>query len=217
MPVYRHLDSGKRFFFVHIPRTGGRFFERNLYDQHFGAEHDNIWNSIEDIEIAHAHRELYERHEEFGNLKKIPHIAIIRDPIEKFFSASIYLKRMYGPDIQEAMEDENQFFSMLKDFPIPEAINWYRPQVDFLSEKTHIWRFEDGLRKPFADWVSDILGIPFTINAWADYKTDPDEGINKLDKTPKLLDNVRQLVRRDIEQLYPQLDPSFQEGSKTKT
>ena len=46
MPVYRHLDSGKRFFFVHIPRTGGRFFERNLYDQHFGAEHDNIWNSI---------------------------------------------------------------------------------------------------------------------------------------------------------------------------
>ena len=88
---------------------------------------------------------------------------------------------MYGPDIQEAMENQSQFFSMLKDFPIPEAINWYRPQVDFLSERTHIWRYEDGLRKPFADWVSDILGIPFTINAWADYKTDPDEGNNKLD------------------------------------
>ena len=79
MPVYRHLDSGKRFFFVHIPRTGGRFFERNLYDQHFGAEHDNIWNSIEDIEIAHAHRELYERHEEFGNLKNIPQLYKRKD------------------------------------------------------------------------------------------------------------------------------------------
>ena len=29
MPTFKH-DSGKKFFFVHIPRCGGRFLEQNL-------------------------------------------------------------------------------------------------------------------------------------------------------------------------------------------
>ena len=40
---------------------------------------------------------------------------------------------MYGDDIQEAMEDPVMFHSMLENFPLTQAVNWFRPQVDFLQ------------------------------------------------------------------------------------
>ena len=233
MPTYRHQATGKRFLFVHIPRTGGRFFESNLEENGWVVEHKRIfdrseiyiklnvsistsqtriWDSVEGIEIAHFHRELYEK---YLDVDDIPHIAIVRNPIDKFFSASIYLKRMYGDDIQEVMEED--FYSKMKKFPCSQAVNWFRPQVDFLSDKTQVWRFEDGFGKQFAEWVSEIVDVPFYINPTAEVLTDRDEGINKVDKTPTLLDKVSQFVRRDIEHLYPELDSSLQEGEKTKT
>ena len=39
------------------------------------------------------------------------------------------------------------------------------------------------------------------------------EGSLKLDRTPKLIDNIRRYYRRDIEQLYPELAAPFEEGT----
>ena len=41
------------------------------------------------------------------------------------------------------------------------------------------------------------MDVPFYINPTAEYLTDRDEGNNKLDRTPKLLDNVKEFVRKD--------------------
>ena len=202
MPTYRHLPTGKRFLFAHIPRTGGRFFEENLKHNDCIVEQDNLWKSVEGIEVAHFHRELYEK---YLDVKGIPHITIVRNPIDRFFSASIYLKRMYGPDIQESAEDRLQFFSMLENFPFSEAVNWYRPQIDFLSKETQIWRYEDALGSKFENWLSEVLGISFHVDAFVDYVTYPDEGWNKLERSAKLIDNITSLYRKDIEQLYPKL------------
>ena len=45
------------------------------------------------------------------------------------------------------MEDENvKFFSMIREYiHVFRIINWYRPKVDFMSDKTQIWKFEKGL------------------------------------------------------------------------
>ena len=129
MPTYRH-SSGKRFLFVHIPRTAGRFLEENFKENGFDLEQDDIWKSVDGIELAHFHRELYEK---YLDVEGIPHISIIRNPINRFFSASSWLKRMYGEDIQETMEDHMMFSMMLENFPLTQAVNWYRPQVDFIS------------------------------------------------------------------------------------
>tara|TARA_B100001996_G_scaffold32907_1_gene24781 strand:- start:72 stop:701 length:630 start_codon:yes stop_codon:yes gene_type:complete len=209
MPTYRHKETGKRFLFVHIPRTAGRFFESNLKENRFELEQEKIWESVDGIELAHFHRELYEKHLDVNG---IPHIAIIRNPIDRFFGASSFLKRMYGEDIQEAMEDPMMFSMMLANFPLSEAVNWYRPQVDFISDKTQVWRFEDGFKEEFGEWVSTVLGIPFTVEDVPYKKLSYDES-KKLERSAKLVNNITALYRKDIELYYPELEAPFEEGS----
>ena len=216
MPTFKH-DSGKKFFFAHIPRCGGRFLEQNLlHNNNFvwwdGLPVDYMYGVYKGIELAHFHREYYE---EYLRVNNLPHIAIVRNPLDRFISASIYLKKCYG-ECQELMEDENYFYSMLGNFPCDESVNWFRPQVDFLSDKIHVWKFEDGLGDEFSSWISGIVGIDISLDQDIEYFKYSYEH-NRLDKTPKLIDNINQLYKRDYEKIYPELDASFQEGEKTKT
>ena len=180
MATFRHIPTGKRFLFIHIPRTAGRFVETNLIVNNefewaddwekFGIE--RMFESVDgpegEIELGHFHREYYEK---YLDCEDIPHVSIIRNPLKRFISASIYINRIYGmandtgeyteeslKESQELMEDENYFYPMLRNFPFDESKNWYRSQLDFLSDKTHIWRFEDGFKDEFASWLSDIIG-----------------------------------------------------------
>ena len=63
MPVYKHnivsFPETKRFHFIHIPRTAGRFIDAVIEDNNFTLEH-NTAGTIEGSDIIHLHRELYE-------------------------------------------------------------------------------------------------------------------------------------------------------------
>ena len=207
MATYKH-KSGKRFLFVHIPRTGGRFIEVNLEKNGWEVEPIDYYgiphyqhSFIDDCEIAHFHRELYEKHCEIEGLEQI---AVIRNPIDKFFSASTYLVTVYGQEVKERLEDYDEMVSIIKNFPMAETLSWWKPQVEFLTEKTHLWKFEKGLGTDFGDWVSDKLGVPFEIDPYMNYATNDYEGF-KLDKSDKLIQNIRKFCSQDIEQLYPEL------------
>ena len=206
MPTYRH-SSGKRFLHIHIPRTGGRFFEENLKLNGFEAE-QSIWKSVDGVEIAHFDRELYEKHLDVDD---IPHIAVVRDPLDRFISCSIFLKRMYG-DIDEQLEDEVYFYSLIQNYPLSEGKNWFRPQVDFLSDKTHVWNFSDGFGDEFGEWLSDILGVEFKMHDVPYGKLSTDE-TDRVVKTDKIIDNVKHFYQDD----YSKLATPLQEGAETKT
>ena len=226
MPTFKH-DSGKKFFFVHIPRCGGRFLEQNLlHNNNFvwwdGLPVDYMYGVYKGIEVAHFHREYYE---EYLRVNNLPHIAIVRNPLDRFISASIYLKKCYG-ECQELMEDENYFYSMLGNFPCDESVNWFRPQVDFLTSETNIWKFEDGFGDDFAEWLSDVLGVEFVVNEINPDNVkninrqklnleylEPDHKSRKLDRSAKLVNNITALYEKDIEQLYPELATPFEEGT----
>ena len=221
MPTYKqsvvsYPNPTKRFLFVHIPRTAGRFLEENILNHGFEPE-QVIWKSVDGIEIAHFHAELYQKH--FDDLSNIPHFAIVRNPIDRFISCSIFLKRMYGDDIQEAMEDPMMFHSMLENFPLTQAVNWFRPQVDFLTDDTNIWKFEDGFGDDFCEWLNEVVGFDFTLTERKPESSrsleylDDDHTLNKLDRSAKLVNNITGLYRKDIEQLYPDLATPFEEGT----
>ena len=207
MATFKH-SSGKRFLFVHIPRTGGRFIEVNLEKNGWEVEPIDYYgiphyqhSFIDDCEIAHFHRDLYEK---YCDIEGIEQIGVIRNPIDKFFSASTYLITVHGRQVQERLEDYDEMVSLIKNFPQSETLSWWKPQVDFLTEKTHIWKFEKGLGTDFGDWVSEKLGVPFEIDPYVNYATNDYEGF-KLDKTDKLIQNIRKFCSEDIEQLYPEL------------
>ena len=88
---------------------------------------------------------------------------------------------------------------------VPESENWFRPQVEFLTDESHIWRFEDGLGKSFEKFVREILGVPFKVDAFAEYTVNKDEWFYKLERTDKLVENVRIRYKEDLERFYPEL------------
>ena len=135
----------------------------------------------------------------------IPHVSVIRDPVDRFFSASIYLTQAYGPNIQESAEDESQLYAMIRDLPMVEALGWFRQQIDYLSDKTNIWRYENGLGRRFSKWLSGIVGMDIKMNAFLKYPMNIRERTSQLDRTDKLVDNIKKMYNEDIEQLYPQL------------
>ena len=206
MPTFKH-SSGKRIFFAHIPRTAGRFVEANLSQNDFKWDDvylDNgkgIMSIVNGFEIAHYHRDHYMK---YLDTKDIPHFSIVRNPIDRFISASIYIKRFCGDKAQEGVEDKNSFLYVLKSIPYRQSINWYRPQIDFLRSDTHIWKFEDGFGEDFVSWLSGIVGIDLEFTDDVEYAVAPDEG-NKLEKTPQLIDTLIHFYKQDIEQFYPEL------------
>ena len=214
MPTYRQTvvtypNPTKRFLFIHIPRTAGRFLEENFKENGFEAE-QILWKSVDGIEVAHFHNELYLKH--FDDLGSIPHFTIVRNPVDRFISCSIFLTRMYGEDIQEAMEDPMMFGSMLQNFPLTQAVNWFRPQIDFLTDETNIWKFEDGFGTDFDEWLSEIIGVEYTTKDVPYEKLAYGE-TKKLEKTDKLVNNIMSLYRKDYEYLYPELATPLEEGT----
>ena len=201
MPTYRHKPTGKRILFIHIPRTAGRFLEENLKLNDFEVEQNNIWESVDGIEVAHFHREMYEK---YFDVKDIPHITVVRNPIERFFSNSIFIRRMYGDDIDALLEDKVYFYSILENFPLPQSANWFRQQVEFISDVTHIWKFENKFGEEFSKWMTEVIDIPFKLYDVPYKKLSTDED-NKVIKTDRIIHNVKELYRRDLEQLYPEL------------
>ena len=205
MPVYKHNlvtfpDPANRFLFVHIPRTAGRFLVENFKRNDFSIEDNNQWSTQDGVEISHYHRELYEK---YLDVDGIPHIAIVRNPIDRFISCSIFLKRMYG-DCQELLEDSMMFSSMLDNFPLSEGVNWFRPQMDFISDETQLWKLEDGFGEDFEEWISGVVGVEIKMKKVPYKKLTTDES-TKLEKSAKLIDNITSIYRKDIEQLYPEL------------
>ena len=214
MPTYRQTvvtypNPTKRFLFVHIPRTAGRFLEENFKENGFEPE-QILWKSVDGIEIAHFHNELYIKH--FDDLGSIRHFTVVRNPVDRFMSCSIFLTRMYGDDIQEAMEDPMMFSSMLQNFPLTQAVNWFRPQIDFLTDDTNIWKFEDGFGSDFDEWMSEILGVEYTTKD-VQYEKLAYGETKKLKKTAKLVNNIMSLYRKDYEYLYPELATPLEEGT----
>ena len=214
MPTYRQTvvtypNPTKRFLFVHIPRTAGRFLEENFKENGFEPE-QILWKSVDGIEVAHFHNELYLKH--FDDLGSIPHFTIVINPVDMFMSFSIFLTRMYGDDIQESMEDPMMFGSMLQNFPLTLAVNWFRPQIDFLTDDTNIWKFEDGFGSDFDEWMSEILGVEYTTKD-VQYEKLAYGETKKLEKTAKLVNNIMSLYRKDYEYLYPELATPLEEGT----
>ena len=86
------------------------------------------------------------------------------------------LKQKYGPNVGIAMQNVDDFNllvdsywindkmeGVLSDEKISGAVKFLRPQIDYLTDETYVWRFEDGFGDAFGNFVSNVLDIPFEV------------------------------------------------------
>ena len=197
MPTFKHQSTGKRFLFIHIPRTAGRFIGANLLKNDCECEQgegDSLWVIRNQVELSHYHREYYEM---YLDVEDIPHFAVVRNPIDRFISGSSILVFDHG----ENVIIDKQFLNYnIKGYGSYTHRNLFRPQIEFVSDNTHIWKYEDGMGKEFVSWLSGILGIDFSFDDEIEYPQD--ESSIKFKKTPHLIDSVREVYKEDFERFY---------------
>jgi hypothetical protein len=129
---YKRFQPTQGIFFVHIPRTGGRFFKElllvNSFKQKGGSARED---TVDDIPVMHLPVSYLKKNRDYN---ENPKFCIIRNPYERYKSALRVGEKNIPP-------------------------SWLVPQVNFIEKDTLIWKYEDGLNKNLCDFIKDKLNI----------------------------------------------------------
>jgi hypothetical protein len=194
----------KKLFHIHIPRVGGRYIKQVLSENGYELFHDNYEDSIYGISTMHLHYPLYEW---LDGVNESKHFTVIRNPFTRFASAAHCMINEWYSNI------ENQIYSSLENKNELEYFinyhaakgrynsNWLRPQNEFLSEKTLVYRYEDGLGKNFIDWFNNNFDDNLEHRDYS-YYADPNElKENKIKGNKKIESLIEQYYAKDYELL----------------
>ncbi len=200
--IMLYCNDKKSIFHIHIPRTGGRYirtiFTENYFDFYF-ADFSKTYNGVE---IPHLHYPLY------NNLEKVeesPHFAIVRDPFEKFKSV-IQLtikKNSYPKEIYEYIKNKDWLLKFL-DYSVnveSYRTNFFRPQSDFISPKTKIYKFENGFGPELPKWINNNFDLNIDEKI---YEKNYDQTIieltpNEKEIDPCVKDTIKEYYAEDYE------------------
>ena len=168
--------------FIHIPRTGGRWVssllsQSNYESTIFGQE---FWGGIQSYHLTYLEAKQFylDRHWTEKSF------TIVRDPITRFESGfQLFLNFTLIENIS-LLEDYDYFRWIMEDksmiiwvegnhnknyrFHINGLINahsaMWRPQSNYVSFDTKVWKFENGLSESFSQWLNTEVKLDITPN-----------------------------------------------------
>jgi hypothetical protein len=187
-------------YFIHIPRTGGRYVS-SLFEssQNVMCQHHRIHeNRIEGIDVTHLHYPLYNKY--FG-VANIPHITVVRNPVNKFQSSIKNMNYMHRLDYNSYLKYDDKFSEFMQMELTTNSYhnNWFLPQYKFISPNTHVWKYEWGFGNRFKDWVFKKTKINISINNVSYDKFDLEVDSKKYyyQLEGKVKRNVRKFYKKD--------------------
>jgi len=179
----------KPVYFIHIPRTGGRFIREILRTNNYTLNFCNFSNKYLNKEVPHLHYPFYNNFNNYGNTFQF---LIVRNPIDRFmsmFNASI-LKDDLNIDTDKILNDKKSLYEYIQEqiTNLNYHTNWFLPQYFYINSKCKIWKYENGLGINFFKWLKKEFKINInkknTIN---NYKTKYDDYERiKINKKTKL-------------------------------
>lgn len=146
------------FYFVHIPRTGGRYVKKllllNKFKSNFNCEGHVKYKGIE---IMHLQHELLI---DFHIYKQSKKFTIVRNPLSRFISAT-NIDLNLNPFFKCKLNTVNQVLDYITYQQNGGSFhnNWFKPQYEFISEDCLVWKFENGFNKNFKTFLLDKLNI----------------------------------------------------------
>lgn len=152
MPIFRF--GSKSVLFIHVPKTGGSSIEQSL--RIMGCKCAFLYSSAlgyAKCTPQHMHREIIEAFipENFCDFT----FSVVRNPWSRLLSEYKMRKDNAGLQFREWVEitfDRYQKNPYVYD-------NHIRPQIDFITKSTKVFKFEDGLSAP-VQAVAELLGTP---------------------------------------------------------
>lgn len=156
-------------YFVHIPRTGGRYIENLFKKNNYKYEYAKFYTthlspSGKQVEIPHIE---YPYYTVLFKNKNIKTFTVVRNPIDRFKSTLKY----NNIDKEKILSNENNFKNFINSQIIGYHSNWTLPQINFISCDTCIWKYEDGLGDNFLQWLNKNFNFTFE-NKFINYKLD---------------------------------------------
>ena len=146
-------------YFVHIPRTGGRYitelFKNNNYNLNFDNFNEKIF--IENKEFSELPHLSYPHYTRLFKETSIKCFTVVRDPVTRFAS-HLEDKRV---DIENIFYSKDNFLQFINANIIFNKSNWCLPQINFITKNTLLWKYEDGLIQDFINWLHKNFGFTF--------------------------------------------------------
>lgn len=143
MPLYR--TAAGVVFFVHIPKTGGTSIEKTLRSA--GAAQAmklSKQSGYSKATLQHMHAEVYTA--AIGKNFADYSFTVVRNPYDRF--ASEFKMKVVSAGLPDSIDDwATANFNRFDEYPYTRD-NHIRPQVEFLSKRLEVFRFEDGLEAP---------------------------------------------------------------------
>jgi hypothetical protein len=192
MPLFSKSDV--EIFYIHIPRTSGRYLKELFIKNGFDSKYHEFSRSDEIFGIlpTHLHYPLYNK---YLNVFDIEHFTVVRNPIERIWSALDITYKIHKPDnFFKNLENKSWFFDYIN---YERSIgsyhnNWFMPQYDFISHKTHVYKYEHGMDESFVKWFNKTFSqkiIKFDVDY---YKMKPEiKNEEKYKITRKIKNNIK--------------------------
>lgn len=180
-----------KLFFVHIPRTAGRYVKNLFISNNF--KEINLTKSLfyKGIESIHLHDDLLKNFKEYNQNKKF---TIIRNPLKRLQSI------LSTVSIHEKILNNEKELEEYISFKLPRfhMVNWIRPQYEFINNECKIWKFENGFGTNFLKWIKDEFDI-FIEDKNVFYKKFNYDDHPKLKITETLINIANKLYKKDFE------------------
>ncbi len=195
-----------QFYFVHIPRTGGRYIENLFRLNNFSCnftdytffQKDKV--KQKDIDVAHFE---YPYYLQLTNKKDLTKFTVVREPVSRFKSLLKATLKINNVDLNE--ENVKQVTDNLNTFINNQIIstshNWFVPQVNFISYDTHIWKYENGLDQKFIEWLNKNFDFKFD-HISLDYEKGDYDLTNDIEFTPSQINSIKNYYYKDYKVIY---------------
>jgi len=200
MPLYTDASGHQSFYFIHIPRTGGRFFHTLMELNNMSVKYADFNQTYLQREVPHLEYPLYNDLDGVLGVKKF---AIVRNPIDKFKSSIKGFLDHYHLKID--FFDRNLTEENLNTFVNHQVKTCKNPfmleQHKFMDNNTLIWKFENGFGYDFIEWFNLNFDLNIEMKQDINYHKFPFDDI-----TPKISDTVVSFVKKYYEKDYQLFD-----------